>query len=63
MTRKTSRTMRILPSFLVDGDSNGWCCTTFFKEFISQSDQNSDWNSAHIINQILGAAADYSYRI
>ena len=53
----------LLASFLVNEDSNCWCCTTFFIEYFSQSDQNSDWNSAHIINQILGAAADYSNRI
>jgi len=34
----------------------------FFQEFISQSDQNSDRDSAHIISRILGAAADYSYQ-
>ena len=32
----------------------------FFQEFISQSDQNSDQNSGHIINQIFGASADIS---
>ena len=31
----------------------------FFQEFISQSDQNSDRNSAHIISRILGVIADF----
>ena len=35
----------------------------FFQEFISQSDQNSDQNSAHINSPILGTAADFSYQI
>ena len=34
----------------------------FFLEFISQSDQNSDRNSTHIISPILGTAPAYSYR-